>query len=444
MIALSDAADRIMFSDSMDIQIDSSKIVDTKDGLLVKDAIICRAMVLDYNGKKILKSPEALADSMPTMQRMMITDEHPRSRVIIDVSEIKGRVLPETVTLNNNVATGDLLITDKVLADEIRKGKRDLSPGYYADIIEEPGTFNDEPYQAVQKKVLYDHLAIVKVGRCSRPKCGILDSVVPDDPETNLKEFVTIPKEIADGIEKDLGKLHEAAAGLSPKDRELVGRFVEGINGLLLMIHRMNSLMQEMPKEKHAGMAKIIRSITKSMVTAQGREEEQQPPANDSAAPIDSHSSITDEIKAKETKETMAESIVVDGVGYTPEMVKKLVADSAALTEAQKLAEETKKLLDAKEVAFVDQGKALAASEARIATMQATIDTAEQEKRAPLIKQIMDATPTLKIEDFKGWDLKRLTDTAASTLEAARLKAKTDGKPVKSIIDDAYAKVGEK
>jgi hypothetical protein len=444
MIPLSDAEDRVMFADSMDIQIDSTKILDTKDGLLVKDAIICRAMVLDYNGKKILKSPETLADSMPTMQRMMITDEHPRSRVIMDVLEIKGRVLPETVKLNNNVATGDLLITDKVLADEIRHGKRDLSPGYYADIIEEPGTFNDEPYQAVQKKVLYDHLAVVKAGRCSRPKCGILDSAVSDIPETNMKEFATIPKEIADGIEKDMGKLHEAAAGLQPKDRELVGRFVEGINGLLLMIHRMNSLMQEMPKEKHAGMAKIIRSITKSMVTAQGREEEQQPPANNSAAPKDSHSSITDEIKAKETQETMAESIVVDGVGYTPEMVKKLVADSAALTEAQKLANETKKLLDAKEAAFVDQGKALAASEARIATLQATIDTAEQEKRAPLIKQIMDATPTLKTEDFKEWDFKRLTDTAASTLEAARLKARTDGKPVKSIIDDAYAKVGEK
>ena len=444
MIPLSDTANRVMFADSMDLQIDTSKLVDTRDGLLVKDAIICRAMVLDYNGKKILKSPEALADSMPTMQRMMITDEHPRSRVIIDVSEIKGRILPETVKLSNNVATGDLLITDKVLADEIREGKRDLSPGYYADIIEEPGTFNDEPYQAVQKKVLYDHLAVVKAGRCSRPKCCIMDSAVPDDPETNPKEPVTIPKEIADGIEKDLGKLHEAAAGLQPKDRELVGRFVEGINGLLLMIHRMNSLMQEMPKEKHAGMAKIIRSITKSMVTAQGAAEEQQQLANNSAASTDSSSSITDEIKAKETKETMAESIVVDGVGYTPEMVKKLVADSAALTEAQKVANETKKLLDAKEAAFVDQGKALAASEARIVTMQATIDTAEQEKRAPLIRQIMDATPTLKIEDFKDWDFMRLTDTAASTFEAARLKGKTDGKPVKSIIDDAYAKVGEK
>ena len=63
-----DSTDQIMFADSIAFQIDTSKMVDTKDGLLVKDAIICRAMVLDYNGKKILKSPEVLADSMPTMQ----------------------------------------------------------------------------------------------------------------------------------------------------------------------------------------------------------------------------------------------------------------------------------------------------------------------------------------------------------------------------------------
>jgi len=405
MIPLSDTANRVMFADSMDLQIDSSKMVDTKDGLLVKDAIICRAMVLDYNGKKILKSPETLADSMPTMQRMMITDEHPRSRVIMDVSEIKGRVLPETVTLNNNVASGDLLITDKTLADEIRKGKRDLSPGYYADIIEEPGTFNDEPYQAVQKKVLYDHLAVVKAGRCSRPKCGILDSAVSD--------------------------LQEGDLDMIQDEATLIGNMAAYKAMMTSMMAEMERMMSELPEDLKTKMLEIHDKIKSTMSTMDSKIS-------------DSNSSITDEIKAKETKETMAESIVVDGVGYTPEMVKKLVADSAALTEAQKLANETKKLIDAKETALVDQGKALATSEARIATLQATIDTAEQEKRAPLIKQIMDAMPTLKIEDFKEWDFKRLTDTAASTLEAAKLKARTDGKPVKSIIDDAYAKVGEK
>ena len=157
-----------------------------------------------------------------------------------------------------------------------------------------------------------------------------------------------------------------------------------------------------------------------------------------------SSSSIIDEKKAKETQETMAESIVVDGVGYTPEMVKKLVVDSAALSEAQKTATETKKLLDAKEVAFVEQGKALAASEAKVASMQAQIDAVEQERRAPLIKQIMDAMPALKEEDLKTWDMKRLTDTAAGVIDAQKLRMKNGTKPSKSVIDDAYAKVGEK
>ena len=36
MIPISDTANRVMFADSMDLQIDSSKMVDTKDGMLIK------------------------------------------------------------------------------------------------------------------------------------------------------------------------------------------------------------------------------------------------------------------------------------------------------------------------------------------------------------------------------------------------------------------------
>ncbi len=367
-----DSSDRQMFADSAGIQIDGSRLADTKEGLRVRDAVICRAMVLDYGGKKILKSPEVLAESLPTVQRMMIVDEHPRSKVITDISEIKGRILPETVRIEDGAIVGDLLITDGTLADSVRKGKRDLSPGYYADIVEESGTFNDEPYEAVQKKVLYDHLAVVKLGRCPRPICGILDS---DDSVLT---------------EGDL--------------EHMMSQLPQDVRGKMLKMH-----------EKVKGIMKMM----------------------------DSQSSIIDGSIEKETKETMAESILVDGVGYTPEMVKKLVADSAALQEAQKAAADTKKLLDAKEAAFAEQAKALAAGEARIATLQAQIDAVEQERRAPLVKQITDAMPALTAEDLKTWDMKRLTDTVASLESAAKLKQKNDASGVKSpraIIDDAYAR----
>jgi hypothetical protein len=378
---------------------------------------------------------------------MMITNEHPRARVIMDPSEIKGKILPETVRLDNDAAVGDMLITDKALADEVRDGKRDLSPGYFADIIEESGIFNDEPYEAVQKKVLYDHLAVVKKGRCARPVCGILDSIDPD-PETELMEEIPdipdIPKSaLTDSIEKDLGKLHQVAAGLSEKNRELVGSFVESINSLLLIIHRMNGILNGLPEDKRNAMRRMVKSVTKSMAAISdtaGDEAVQSPPRSTN----DSHSSVIDEDKKKETQETMAESIVVDGVEYTPEIVKKLVVDSAALSEVQKKTTETKELLDAKEAKLVETDTSLKTSEAKAAALQAQIDAIEQERRAPLIKQIVDAMPALKEEDLKTWDMKRLTDTAASIPEADKLRMKAGAKPSKSIVDDAYAKVSEK
>ena len=461
-----DSADQVMFADSTGHQIDSSRLVDTKDGLLVKDAVICRAMVLDYQGKKILKSPEVLAESMPTMQRMMVTDEHPRSRVIMDVSEIKGRVLPETVRLKNDIATGDLLITDKALADKVRKGKRDLSPGYFADIIEEPGTFNDEPYEAAQKNVLYDHLAVVKLGRCPTPKCGIVDSAYSDLQEGDLEMFTQIQDEatltshmaaykaMMTGMEEMLKQAPAATRGqmvtLLNKMKSLMGIIMAlgdsddakspqfnynpdkgRLSSMMGMMAEMERMMSELPEDLKKKMLEIHDKIKSTMA------------AMDSGM-ADSSSSIIDEKKAKETKETMAESIVIDGVGYTPEMVKKLVADSAALSEAQKAATETRKLLDAKEAAFVEQGKTLTASEANAAALQAQIDAVEQERRAPLIKQITDAMPVLKVDDLKAWDMKRLVDTVASIPEAVKLSMRGGAKPSKSIVDDAYAKVGEK
>src|SRR5660398_334840 len=55
-----DSSNRVMFADSTGIQLDSSKMVDTRDGVLVNNAIIRRAMAVDYNGRKILKWQAAL------------------------------------------------------------------------------------------------------------------------------------------------------------------------------------------------------------------------------------------------------------------------------------------------------------------------------------------------------------------------------------------------
>jgi uncharacterized protein YicC (UPF0701 family) len=119
------------------------------------------------------------------------------------------------------------------------------------------------------------------------------------------------------------------------------------------------------------------------------------------------------------------------------------------------LATETKAQLDAAiaEVTSLkkDMKTQLDAKTAEVTGLKTQIDTIEKERRDPLVKQITDAMPMLKAEDLADWDYKRLVDTAnlisqdRGDLEAVKLRMKNDSsgtKGGKSVVDDAYAKVG--
>ncbi len=493
----------VVFQDSASIIDDESVLEDTAEGLLVKNVVLYRAMVLDYGGKKIFKPPEEVKKSLITIPRMMVCDDHPPARLITNASEIKGRVLPESVTLKSGaVARGHLLVTDKVLADKIRKGKRDLSPGYIVELIDEKGEFNGEAYQAVQRNIVNDHIAVVDRGRCSRPRCGILDSedsVIGDDTLDDEANALELNKLVSDsqgllsnisgtakditsgvlvkmleavegfrkgasastdsadnsladskaqinGVERQLGKMQQMALSLNPTQREQVGRFVEAMNSLLLITHRIHAILSEIPKEKHDAMSQLMKQLTKSMGQMMDEAD---------AAIIKNMSSSSENDGVKNSEDKMTESIVVDGVTHTPETIRKLLADSAALIQVQKLATETKAQLDAAiaEVTSLkkDMKTQLDAKTAEVTGLKTQIDTIEKERRDPLVKQITDAMPMLKAEDLAVWDYKRLVDIAnlisqdRGDLEAVKLRMKNDSsgtKGGKSVVDDAYAKVG--
>ncbi|KCZ73639.1 hypothetical protein ANME2D_00711 [Candidatus Methanoperedens nitroreducens] len=69
--------------------------------------------------------------------------------------------------------------------------------------------------------------------------------------------------------------------------------------------------------------------------------------------------------------------------------------------------------------------------DAELKRLQAQLDAAEAEKRAPLIKRIIDAAPVFREDDFTGWTTEHLTDLAD------RVERHND---IKARINDAYAK----
>lgn len=59
-----------------------------------------------------------------------------------------------------------LVVADEGAIDAVEKnGLREVSCGYYADSVLEPGVFEGQAYDFVQKNIRYNHIAIVEKGR---------------------------------------------------------------------------------------------------------------------------------------------------------------------------------------------------------------------------------------------------------------------------------------
>lgn len=61
---------------------------------------------------------------------------------------------------------GDISIYSKAMKDKISQGKKDLSMGYFCTYDIEDGEYNGEHYDAIQRNIRSNHVALVDRGRC--------------------------------------------------------------------------------------------------------------------------------------------------------------------------------------------------------------------------------------------------------------------------------------
>lgn len=106
-------------------------------------------------------------DSLQTFSKLPITDDHPAT----DVDASNWRDLAVGVTGDDVLRDGEYLkiglkITDANAVKAVQDGKRELSVGYSAEIVWADGVAPDgTPYQAVQRNIKANHIAIVNSGR---------------------------------------------------------------------------------------------------------------------------------------------------------------------------------------------------------------------------------------------------------------------------------------
>jgi len=156
-----------------------------------KSAVSVRDGFLEYAGAeigkepsdkifKIYRSPATIANVAGLMKGIPLTDDH----VDLDkpVENAKGGVTDAVmIDLNDDNTHSRLAIKNTIKLDDdaseiLQTGKRELSLGYKADLVES----DSEEYDFEQLNIKPHHLAIVDQGRCGS-MCSFIDKKTKDD-----------------------------------------------------------------------------------------------------------------------------------------------------------------------------------------------------------------------------------------------------------------------
>ena len=160
------------YADEIVMTIDSKDFV-VEDGVLKTHAIATANMVQSYGDKKVLKDAEELKKACDYARQIPITDDHPPEKIVTSQNQVMGFTGQVSFDEEKKNIQCDIEITDADLIVKVQKGKTDVSIGFMCDMDNTPGEFGGEKYDAIQRNIILNHLAIVDNGRCPGGTCGL-------------------------------------------------------------------------------------------------------------------------------------------------------------------------------------------------------------------------------------------------------------------------------
>lgn len=150
-----------------------------EDGSLLADARIARTGVQLYLGSEVGKPDMALvrvyrpgaevfsADTMKSVAHRPVTNDHPKDFVNKDNwKDVAVGQTGDEITGEGIFIRVPLMVSDGATIKDIEQGKREISAGYTCDLDFASGiSQNGEQYDAIQRNIRFNHVAIVARGR---------------------------------------------------------------------------------------------------------------------------------------------------------------------------------------------------------------------------------------------------------------------------------------
>lgn len=163
-----------------------SRVTRTDQGYLRVPAHLTTVGVFPYSdpatGKQRLelRLPEDVfhADSLRSYQSAPVTDDHPPSMLNAENtrSHEVGHVVGDA-RRDGELVAADLMIRDAATIAKVEAGKREISNGYRVRLEETPGVHPQYGrYDAIQRDIRVNHVAIVDIGRAGPEACIRMDA----------------------------------------------------------------------------------------------------------------------------------------------------------------------------------------------------------------------------------------------------------------------------
>lgn len=196
----------------------------TPEGWLKVPASIARTGVYEYLNqdgtiRRELRTPEEVFDSeaLRSIALRPVTDDHPWAEMPPLLTPKNTRQYQrgsagELVKRSGDFVETTLMITDAELISKIQGGMQEVSAGYLARTVFEPGVYKGKPYDCRQEKIRVNHIAIVQKGRAG------------DDVRLRLDSGAALAiRRISDDVEPIIPEIPEGSSMADLKKLDLGG-----------------------------------------------------------------------------------------------------------------------------------------------------------------------------------------------------------------------------
>lgn len=145
-----------------------------RDGRVIVDGVLTRSGVFTYKNDDGTERrefrPESEVfheDSLASFAFVPVTDNHPTAMLTIENAKAASvGSVGENIRRDGDHVVASMVLSDKTAIAKLDAGKTSLSCGYQCDLDNVPGiTEHGEKYDAIQRNIRGNHVALVDVGR---------------------------------------------------------------------------------------------------------------------------------------------------------------------------------------------------------------------------------------------------------------------------------------